>query len=253
MATDASVLDRLTTLLASVRLTLTPDGDGWRVGWEKRDFRVAALPLDDLDETALAGELLAVAAGLEAAIKAPGRLVPGESLRDGLKALLPRVERARFVQAYNAVKDGQGLGADAHVLHTPLGGGLVAVHVEDEGWKFTHFTEGRCAAWDTTAGTILSAARSNLYHREALDHTACEVALGDGYDAGRAVLIDDVFYDRGGSDGVEIAVPGRDLLMIAPRGGVLSRAAVQAAYASARYPIAPAVFQALRGTLTRVA
>jgi hypothetical protein len=214
---------------------------------------VAALPLDDLDETALAGELLAVAAGLEAAIKAPGRLVPGESLRDGLKALLPRVERARFVQAYNAVKDGQGLGADAHVLHTPLGGGLVAVHVEDEGWKFTHFIQGRCASWDTTAGTVLSAARSNLYHREALDHTACEVALGDGYDAGRAVLIDDVFYDRGGSDGVEIAVPSRDLLMIAPRDGVLSRAAVQDAYASARYPIAPAVFRSLRGSLTRVA
>lgn len=252
MATDARVLERLTTLLASVRLTLAADGDRWRVTWEKRDYALAALPLEDLEEDALAGELLAVAAGLEAAIKAPGRLVPGETLRDGLKALLPRLERARFVAAYNAVKAGAGLGTDAHLLHTPLGGGLVAVHVEDEGWKFTHFLEGRCAGWDTTAGTVLSAARSNLYHREALDHTACEVALGDGYDAGRAVLIDDVFYDRGGPDGVEIAVPGRDLLMVAPKGGSLSRVAVQQAYATARYPISPAVFRSLRGALTRV-
>jgi hypothetical protein len=246
MSRDA--LERLTRLLASVRLELTAADDGSaRIRWEKRDFHVPNLPLEGLDEGALAGELLAVAAGLEAAIKAPGRLVPDEGLREGVKALLPRVERARFVAAYDAVKAGLGLGLEARLLHAPLGGGLVAVHVEDEGWKFTHFTMGRFAAWDTTIGTITSAARSNLYHREALDHTAFEVRIGDGYDAGRAVLIDDVFYDRGGPDGVEVAVPGRDLLMIAPRGGELSRAAVRAAYESASYPISPAVFLAHRG------
>jgi hypothetical protein len=247
----SAALERLTKLLASVRLELTPGGDsgGARIRWEKKDFELAALPLDDLDEAALEGELLAVAAGVEAAIKAPGRLIPGETLRDGVKALLPRVERARFVAAYDAVKAGLGLGDDARLLHTPLGGGLVAVHVEDEGWKFTHFTTGRYAGWDTTMGTVASAARSNLYHREALDHTACEVRVGDGYDAGRVMLVEDVFYDRGGADGVEIAVPGRDLLLIAPPGGALVRAAVRDAYAGAKYPISPEVFLAHRGAL----
>jgi hypothetical protein len=246
------VIERLTQLLASVRLALTVDpvsGTG-RIRWEKRDFDVAALPLDDLDEDAMAGELLAVAAGLEAAIKAPGRVnVPGEALRDGVKALLPRVERGRFVAAYDAVKLGLGLGPEARLLHAPLGGGLVAVHVEDEGWKFTHFNVGRYASWDTTIGTVTSAARSNLYHREALDHLACEVRVGDGYDAGRLVLVDDVYYDRGGPDGVEVAVPHRDLLMIAPPGGSLSRPAVRQAYDRAAYPISPAVFVSHRGSL----
>ena len=91
-----AALERLTKLLASVRLELTPGGDsgGARIRWEKKDFELAALPLDDLDEAALEGELLAVAAGVEAAIKAPGRLIPGETLRDGVKALLPRVAQA---------------------------------------------------------------------------------------------------------------------------------------------------------------
>ncbi len=246
-------VDRLRELLGSVRLTLTSDGDAWSVTWEKRVHPLANLPVDDIDPGAEAAELLAIAAGIEAAVKAPGRLVAGEPLREGAKALLPRIERARFADAYDAIALGGGKGDAMRLLCQPLGGGLITTYVEDEGWKFVHLVRGRFEGWQTTPGTVHSVARSNLYHREPVDWQAAEVALGDGYDASRAVLIDDVFYDRIGEDGAEIALPGRDLLMVAPAGGRLVPEAVAAAYTGAKYPISPEIFRFKGDTLTPAA
>ena len=239
---DTAIIDSLKALLASVRLELGGDlAQAPVITWEKRTYPVARLPLDGLDPTALKAELLAVAAGFEAAIKAPGRLVPNESLREGARHILPRIERARFAEAYDAVVDAAGGDPSRKLLYQSFGDGLITTYVEDEGWKFVHLVRGRFDAWQTTIGTIHSVARSNLYHREAVDYHAREVMHGDGYDAGRAVLIDDVFYDRIGPDGAEIAVPGRDLLMVAPGGGRLVPEAVRQAFESARYPISPEI------------
>jgi len=228
-------LERLRALLAQVRLELA---DGGRVViWEGRPTPIAgALPLDDLDDAALAGELMAVAAALEAAVKYPGRPAPGEDLRVGAAALLPKLERARFARTYDLVRP------EAPLLWRDLGGGLAACYVEDQGWRFQYMTRARFEGWDTTMDTVHSVARSNLYHRAALDYAAREVALGDGYDAGRAVMLDDVFYDRAGPDGIVFAVPGRDRLLVPARGEGLEREAVRAAYEAARYPISPEVF-----------
>jgi len=229
------MLDALKSLLAKVRLDLVDDGR--TVVWEgKRTPIVGALPLDDLDPDAEAGELLAIAAGLEAAVKYPARSVPGEDLRTGAAALLPKLERKRFALTYDAVCDKDGL------LWSDFGGGLVTCYVEDQGWKFQVMGRARFAAWDTTIGTVHSVARSNLYHRAALDWQAREVALGDGYDAARAIMLDDVFYDRAGPDGIVFAVPSRDLLMVAAAGRPLSPEAVAQAYTSAKYPLSPEVF-----------
>lgn len=234
-------LDRLRSLLASVRLELADDGGLYTVTWEKRRYPLATLPLDGLVDGAIEAELLAVAAGIDAAIKAPGRLVENETLRDGTQHVLAKIERARFADAYNAVIDGAGGDPSKYLLYQPFGANLITTYVEDQGWKFVHLIRGRYEAWKTTPGTIHSVARSNLYHREAVDHTAREVMFGDGYDAARAILIDDVFYDRIGPEGAEIAVPGRDLLMIAAPGATLSAAVVRQAYETAKYPISPDV------------
>ena len=177
-------------------------------------------------------------------MKFPGEVVPGESLRDGAATLLPRLERRRFVRAYHAVVNGRGGGDDAHLVARDLGGDLVTCYVHDEGWRFAYIVQARARAWDTTLDTIHSVARSNLYARAPIDHRASEVAVGDGYDASRVTLIGDVFYDRGGPDGLPVAVPGRDLLLVGPD---LDPAAVRAAYAAAKYPLSPQVLRFHRG------
>lgn len=229
------MIERLQTLLKQVRLELTDDARA--VVWEGRRTELkGALPLDDIDPDAEAAELMAVAAAIEAAVKYPARDVPGEELRTGAAALLPKLERKRFALTYDAV-----CASDA-LLWSDFGGGLATCYVEDQGWKFQYMGQRRFAGWDTTIGTVHSVARSNLYHRAALDYQAREIALGDGYDAARAIIVGDVFYDRDGPDGIVFAVPARDLLMVAAPGRPLVREAVQQAYAQAKYPLSPEVF-----------
>jgi len=239
----SDLLTRLKALLGTVRLGLEAGGDlaeGGVITWETRRYPVVDLCLDGIDESALQGELLAVAAAFEAAVKYPGRLVAGEDLRTGAAALLPKVERARFGRAYDAVVLGRGgdLAVDGLYVRD-FGGGLITAYVQDEGWKFNYIPRGRVAGWDASIDTIHSVGRSNLYHKAALDHRAREVALSDGYDAARSILLDDVFYDRTSGDGIEVAIPGRDLVMVGPG---LAAAVVRQAYELAKYPISPEIF-----------
>lgn len=242
----SDLLARLKALLGTVRLGLEAGGDlaeGGVITWETRRYPVVDLCLDGIDESALQGELLAVAAAFEAAVKYPGRLVAGEDLRTGAAALLPKVERARFGRAYDAVvlgRDGDLADLAIHGLYVrDFGGGLVTAYVQDEGWKFNYIPRGRVADWDASIDTVHSVGRSNLYHKAALDHRARELGLGDGYDAARSILMDDVFYDRAGGDGIEVAIPGRDLVMVGPG---LDAAVVRQAYELAKYPISPEIF-----------
>jgi len=236
---DDALVARLGALLEKVRLRLERTGDGYVLAWEKERHPVTHLPLDALDPAAEPAELLAVAAAFEAAVKYPGELAPGEPLRDGAAPLLPKLERARFVTAYNAVIDATGRG-DAHrLLHRDFGGGLVTCYVHDAGWRFSYIIAGRAAGWDTTLDTIHSIARSNLYARAELDHRAREVAVRDGYDAARAVIVGDVFYDRLGATGVPVAIPSRDQLLVGPG---LDPSAVRAAFDAAAYPLSPDIF-----------
>jgi len=243
-------LASLQALLRSVRLELevTADRDGGVILWEGRRHPVVDLCLDDLDTNAERAEVMAVAAAFEAAVKYPGRLAPGEDLRTGAASLLPKVERRRFVRAYDAVIAGRegelGDLATHGLFANDLGGGLVTTYVQDEGWKFNYIPRGRVAGWDASPGTVHAVGRSNLYHRAAIDHHAAEVSNSDGYDAARVIIVDEVFYDRVGDRGIEVAIPGRDLLLVAR--GTLDPAAVKQAFDLQKYPISPLIF-GLRG------
>ena len=240
MAELSDLLERLKTLLGTVRLGLEAADHGGVITWESRRYPVADLCLDGVDVAATQAELLAVAAAFEAAVKYPGRQVAGEDLRTGAAALLPKLERARFARAYDAVVLGRAGDLTSDGLYVrDFGGGLVTACVQDEGWKFNYLPRGRVAGWDASVDTVHSVGRSNLYHKAALDHRAREVAVGDGYDAARAIMMDDVFYDRAGPEGIEVAIPGRDLLMVGPD---LDPAAVRQAYDLSKYPISPEIF-----------
>lgn len=233
---------RLSTLLSKVRLSI--DTVSPAIVWEGRRHPVSDLCLDEIDPRAEAGELMAIAAAFDAAVKYPGRQTPGEDLKVGAAALLPKVERARFGRAYDAVVLGRGGDVAVDGLYVrDFGGGLVTAYVQDEGWKFNYVPRGRVRQWDASEDTVHSIGRSNLYHRAEVDHRASQVAMGDGYDAARLVLIDDVFYDRVGEAGCEVAVPGRDVLIVGRPGEKLEREVIVQAYQKAAYPISPEVFR----------
>jgi len=237
---DHPLLPRLTALLDTVRLRLERDGDAWILGYERERYPIASLPLDDVDPSCEQAELLAVAAAFEAAIKYPGQLAPEEDLRDGAAPLLPKVERKRFAVAYDLVVTSAGRGDDHRLLWRDFGADLVTCYVHDAGWRFDYIITGRAAGWDTTLDTVHSIARSNLFARAELDYRVSEVTTGDGYDAARAVIVGDAFYDRVKPGGLDIAVPGRDQLLVGPG---LDADAVRAAYEAARYPICPHVLR----------
>lgn len=233
-----AITTELAALLASVRLRLEPDGDGWVIGYERERHPVQGLPLDGVDEGARRAELLAVAAAVEAAVKYPAE-TDATNFRQGAANLLPKVERARFPRAYDAVVAGRG-GADGERLFTlPFGPDLVVAFVRDEGWRFSYVATEQVARWGASPGTMLSAVRSNLYHKAEVSHRDDVVAFGDGYDAARAIIVDDVFYDRASAAGLRFAVPGRDRLLV---GRDLSPAAAAEAHAASPYPLSPKVY-----------
>lgn len=245
MSHDEDQIARLRALLESVRLHLELDDHGAAtLVWESRRYPVAALPLDGITPDEEEAELGAVAAAFTAAVKTPDVLVAGEALRTGAASVLPKIERARFARAYDAVAGaapGAAPGDNGRRLYTrDFGAGLIICFVQDQHWRFRYLTRAHVAAWDASPDTIHSVARSNLYHKQELDWRAREVAHGDGYDAARAVLIDDVFYDRAAAGGLDIAVPGRDKLLVGPD---LDPAAVAAAYAESKYKLCPHVLR----------
>lgn len=243
-----TLIELLGDKLSTVRLTLEPDGGGHIVRYEREVHPVAALPLSDIDEAARDAEVLAVAAGIEAAVKLSGP-VRDESFGVGAASLLARVERARFAAAYDAVMAGRGADDAERLCYSDLGAGLIAAYVFDAGWSFTYVSRAQAERWGASGDRIHSAARSNLYARAHVPHTSTRVAIGDGYDASRAIIANDVLFHLGTADGLQLAVPSRDLLLVGPEA---TPDAAAEAFADARYPISPAVMRLLRGHLTPI-
>lgn len=239
----------LTELMARVRLDLQSAGaDGWVVGYEKERHPLAALPLDGLDPACHRAELLAVAAGVDAAIKRTGRFDAKQTFAEGAAALLPKIERRRFVTAHDAVIAGRG-GDDGERLFTrELGADLVVAYVLEDGWRFSYVQRRHVALWDASPDTVHAGARSHLYHRALLDAATREVRLSDGYDAARATLLDDVWFTLMGGDGVPFAVPDRDTLLV---GEAATAQAAQVRYDAADYPLCPYPLRSRSGLAAR--
>jgi hypothetical protein len=240
------IIEELRQRMAQVRLGLEPDGAGWVVTWEKERHPVAALPLDHIDERAREAELLAVAAGIEAAVKLSAQ-VRDEAFGQGAASLLPRLERARFALAYDAVMDGRGGDDGERLCWDDVGAGLIAAYVSDAGWSFTYVSRAQAARWGATGDRLSAAARSGLYARAEVDWSELRVTKSDGYDASRVLIAGDVFFHKATSRGIDVAVPGRDLRLVAEAAGA---EASERAYAEARYPLCPVPLRIERGRLS---
>ena len=189
---------------------------------------------------------MALAAGIEAAVKFPAPVEDSDFL-EGATRLLPRVERATFLAGYDAVLAGRGGGDGERLASRELGAGLVVTYVQDEGWRFSYVTQAQADRWAVSPGTIDAGARSHLYHRDEVPWDTEQVSLGDGYDATRVVLASDLFYHRrGDQDGIPVALPGRDRLLVGP---AVTPEATAAAFAAATYPLCPHPLRFSRGAV----
>lgn len=238
---------QLTDLMSRVRLRLERADEGWVIGYEKERHPVPRLPLSDLDPAALQAELLAIAAGFDAAVKFPLEL-QRETFREGAATLMPRIERARFVEAYELVVQGRAGGDDDRLFTTDFGGGLIITYVRDEGWRFQYITRAQVRRWDVSPGTIHACGRSNLYARTDEPYYASDtrVSVGDSFDADRAVLMDDVFYARQTGGAIRLAVPSRKVLLV---GEGATPEAAREAFEGADYPLSPHVLTYKKGVV----
>ena len=227
-------------LLVTVGLRLETDGDRVRVHHGDRAYPLGALGLEALDPSARRAELVAMAAGIDMAIKVPAT-VDEVDFRTGAANLLPRIERAPFLRAYHGVSGGED-----PLAHRDLGAGLVVVFVRDEGWRFRHVTLGQLAHWDVDLRTLEQGARSNLYHRQAPAWDQTRISVGDGYDAARLLLVEDVFFHLGGEEGISVSVPDADHLLV---GEGATAEATEELYAAAQYPLSPRPWRWRRGGL----
>jgi len=244
------LVQELASLLESVRLGLEAAGEGYVVTYDKERHPVAALPLSGLDLEARRAELLAVAAGFDAAIKSPAEPTPGETFRAGAPSLFPKLERRRFVDAYNAVVTGRGGGQGEMLLFTEFGADLVTCYVQDEGWRVLYVNEAVRQGWDVSLGTVDSAARSHLYARADLYDDDTVVNVGDYFDAARVTILGDRYFHRAERDGIVCAVPDRDQLFIGPE--TAQAPAIRERYEASSYPLCPYVLRFDRGAVRRV-
>lgn len=235
-----ALLSDLRELLTSVSLSLEVDGQGYQLITERGARRLDTLPLEDLDPAARRAELMAVASGLEAAVKIGAPMEDSDFVVSGAN-LLPQVERTRFVAAYQAACNDPS----AHLVHRDLGADLSVVYVRDAGWRFHYVGRGQVDRWAISEGTVDAGARSNLYHRAEVSYRATEVTLGDGYDAARLLLANEVFYQLDQGEGVTMAAPGRDTLLVGE--GVTD---VMTRFEAATYPLSPHRLQVARGVVS---
>jgi hypothetical protein len=242
-------MDELITLCAQVRLPMAVEQGAICLGEGKDLVKVGAIPTADWDDNAHQGELIAIAAGLDAALSFPCQVEPGETFLQGAANLLAKIERRRFVDAYNTVVLATGAGDDARILYRELGADLVVTFVEDEGWRFRYLVQGHQRTWNASLDSIYSGARSNLYAREAPDPHMETHHIKDGYDAARAILMEDVYFARISATGIPMAVPDRDHLLV---GSAAHADAVKQAYLAADYPLSPYPLAFKRGRVERL-
>jgi uncharacterized protein YtpQ (UPF0354 family) len=157
-------------------------------------------------------------------------------------AILPQVRSRKWIAA-------NGRFGDAALVHRQLTDDLAVVYVVDDAEAMVFVCQGHLRLWRRSAEDLHHLAISNLQRRGGLqfcvrqaDREPVLVQSGDGYDAARVLLLDDV-------DGLLVAMPDRDLLWIASDQGqdlpALSAAAATMAQTS-QHPVSDRIYR-LRG------
>ena len=242
----------LASALESAGVQLKKSGEDWtarvRAGLRERtaalalDAREAELS-DDADERRR--QLASYARGAYLVLSEPGRSDAADmTFASAASGLLPTVEGPWFAQG---VLDAGGEEADVY----PFGDGLVVAHLIelDEGYRVV--TAPQRARWGATADRVQKAAASILFHRtsfacfEPIDGDTEAIAMRDGFDAARCLILDLWDWERT-RKGCLFALPSPDRMIVCNATDPSARAHLaelaRREFTAASEPLTPRVF-----------
>jgi uncharacterized protein YtpQ (UPF0354 family) len=164
-------------------------------------------------------------------------------------AILPQVRNREWVE-------GHGRFGDAALVSRPLSKDLAIVYVIDDPQAMVFVCRAHLQRWRRSEEDLNRLALANL-QRRAGDGLSAAVAsreptllqTGDGYDAARVLLLDQV---DGQVDGLLVAMPDRDVLWVAREEGQDLAQLMSVAEAMARsapHPVSAGVFRITGGRL----
>ncbi|MCR9246448.1 MAG: hypothetical protein NXI31_15550 [bacterium] len=153
--------------------------------------------------------------------------------------LLPQVRSREWL-------DGKGCFGDSGLVHRRLNDELVTVYVVDDPQSMIFVCQAHLRLWNKSVDDVHHLAVANL---SRLDPTRLEelrsateplrVEVGDGYDAARVLLLDEV-------EGLLVAMPDRDVLWVGDEGEVdleSLMADTEAIAERAAHPVSPHVYR----------
>jgi uncharacterized protein YtpQ (UPF0354 family) len=160
--------------------------------------------------------------------------------------LMPQVRSAAWLQQ-------QGTFGDSGLVHTAINEQLVTVYVVDDASCMVFLCRAHLKRWQKATHDVHNLALANLARlgRNGIDHAAAEAVLlqsGDGFDASRLLLLDQV-------EGLLVAVPDRDTLWVGPEAGqnIEQLMAVTEQIADrSNYPVSAQLFRVSDGRLEPV-
>jgi hypothetical protein len=197
--------------------------------------------------------LCSFADGVAAAALAPRQVTVQELAFETIAGrILMRLEGPLFIEGMRA--------ADAEApAHQPWHDGLHIVYWLDTDRGQRPLPQSRFAAWGITLDQLHCAARSILFHRSRHADlaplpafpTVERLSVGDGFDAARALVLEEIDWQRA-ADGLRVAIPDAATLLIQPLSAPAAdlRAAAEALHAAAAHPLSAACFTQRGSKLT---
>jgi hypothetical protein len=191
--------------------------------------------------------------GVAAAVLAPRQVSMQElSFEASAGRLLMRLEGPLFIDGMRA--------ADAEEpIHQPWHDALSIVYWLDLDRGQRPIPSTRFKAWNVTLDQLHCGARSLLFHRSRdiapeplpAHPTVARLHLGDGFDAARALVLEEIDWQRA-ADGLRLSVPSPDTLLVQALSAPLSDLAdaTAALYAATERPLSAQLFNQRGSRLT---
>ena len=264
MTTDENALAQLQEALEEARLDVERLGDTLNVsrGSGAMEAKANVDPVDflneigELDDRQRRRRIAGWVSGVQHVL-----LEPGDSDADQWDFTESAGSLAMALQVDSFV-DGCRAAAGSPAWSQPFDEDIVYVFLLELDMGIRVLTDAQFERWSATRDRVVAGARSMLFHKaqpvspnRLEDYSGVEqLRVGDGYDAARALVLEDLMFGEF-DDGSRVAVPTPDELYFVREGTAENvdrlREATRSRYDEADYPLSDAIYRYERGEPVR--